>query len=117
MDSLATPVAKTLTPSSITFSPVSFSEVGIHTITVNLLDDANDFDSKQFKVTVYNSAPYFTNLPLANYTVPLNTKLKIPIQGFADPEGNPITMIFQEVRSGFNYALSGYQSQPSPYTL
>jgi len=45
-------------------------------------------------VTVYDSVPYFTSLPLPSYKMALNEVKNITINQIADLENDPITMTF-----------------------
>jgi len=83
--------------SKATFSPVSFAEVGHHTVSIDIVDTANGILQKFFTVRVINEAPFFTNLPWPMYSVALNEVKQIEIIDVDDKEFNPITMTFSEI--------------------
>jgi hypothetical protein len=66
--------------SEVTFAPVAFNQVGVHSVSIDLYDDAGARLSYPFYVTVKNDAPYFT-LPYfpTSYSVSLNNILEITI--------------------------------------
>ena len=74
VDTFATPVGFTMAPdyTKVTIAPTSFSEVGKHTVSIDLLDVAGGKLSKSFYVTVKNGAPIFTVSPLPKHKVYLN---------------------------------------------
>jgi hypothetical protein len=78
--------------SKVTISPTSFSELGKHTVSIDLQDEADGKLSKTFFVTVLNGAPIFTVNPLPKYKVHLNEVKVITISDINDLEGQPITM-------------------------
>jgi hypothetical protein len=96
-DSNANPVPFTMAPdfSSVTLSPTSFSEVGKHAVSIDLVDDAGGKLSKIFYVSVMNKAPYFTVISLPKYKVGLNNVKLITISEITDYERNQITMTFE----------------------
>ena len=61
-----------LAGNSIIISPVSFSDVGIHTMSLTLSDGQPLSTPYSFKITVTNSAPTFTTLP-ADQTLAMNS--------------------------------------------
>jgi hypothetical protein len=62
----ATPVSCTvaLDYTFITFSPISFAEVGVHSVSIVLQDVSSSETSNLIQVTVINTAPYFTKSSL-----------------------------------------------------
>ena len=52
--------------SKVTFAPISFSEVGVHTVYIDIVDSAGAKLSKFFTLTVINDPPFFTDLSWTN---------------------------------------------------
>jgi len=97
VDTFATPVGFTMAAdySKVTISPSSFSEIGKHTVSIDLLEEAGGKLSKTFYVTVMNGAPIFTVISLPKYKVHLNEVKVITISEIIDLEGQLITMTIQ----------------------
>jgi hypothetical protein len=103
--------------SSVTFSPTSFNEVGVHMITLDIVDEAGSKLSKSFKVTVINEAPYFTK-PLTEQKVALNEVKEIEIKDIYDREFHTIYMSFTRMAGGYAYnSLPIFASFVSPHSL
>ena len=72
-----------------TFTPTTFSDVGVWTITITL-DDSNLVSNTDFTVTVINRPPIYdtTGVTYIAVIVYLNYKEDIMIPSFHDPDGS-----------------------------
>jgi hypothetical protein len=97
VDTFAAPVGFTMAPdfSKVTISPTTISEIGKHTVKIELIEESGLKLYKTFFVTVLNGAPIFTVNPLPKYKVHLNEVKVITISEINDLEGQPITMTIQ----------------------
>jgi hypothetical protein len=89
------PVPWTILPdfTSVTFAPLDFTQVGIHTVYVRLYDDGGAFSDLPVQVTVVNCVPTFTLLPLPSQQVSFNTSTDILLTPFiSDHEGHTIEL-------------------------
>jgi hypothetical protein len=76
----------------ITITPISFTEVGTHSIKIILTDLCLNSISNDLIVVVTNTAPYFIVPTLPIYSTSLNTKKEILINQVKDNEGHTIVM-------------------------
>jgi hypothetical protein len=72
-----------------TFTPTTFSDVGVWTITITL-DDSNLASNTAFTVTVINRPPIYdtTGVTYISVIVYLNYKEDVVIPSFHDPDGS-----------------------------
>ena len=78
--------------SSVIISPSSITELGEHTVNIELVEESGLKLPKTFNVTVMHGAPYFAEIPLPNYKVALNDVKLITMSEIFDLDQLPITM-------------------------
>ena len=78
-----------LSANTLRISPIAYSDVGSHLITVSICDGFRT-SNFSFSVIVTNSAPYFS-VQLYNYTIPVNSTVICSLANIADLENNTIT--------------------------
>ena len=75
------------------------TELGIYLITVTLSDSLATATST-FKISVYNTPPYFLSTTPADFTMRFNNTYVFYIPKFKDDEGHAVTVVLDSVPSG-----------------
>ena len=76
----------------ITFNPIPFSTLGVHTFKVIISDSLNE-SSLTFDLEIYNTAPYFSQEVPVDQTMRLNNSMVYKLPQYKDDEGNPVTIL------------------------
>jgi hypothetical protein len=76
----------------ITFNPIPFSTLGVHTFKVILSDSLYE-SFLTFDLEIYNTAPYFSHEVPVDQTMRLNNSLVYKLPHYKDDEGNPVTIL------------------------
>ena len=79
--------------SYVTFAPLDFTQLGIHTLYVRLYDTGGAFSDLSVQVTVVNCVPTFNISPLPSQPVSFNSSFDILLTKFiTDHEGHAIEL-------------------------
>ena len=85
--------------STVAIEPTLMSELGIYLINVTVSDSIAAVSSS-FRISVFNTPPYFLSKVPADFTMRFNNTYVMFIPKFKDNEGHAVTVILDSIPAG-----------------
>jgi hypothetical protein len=85
--------------STVAIAPTQMTELGDYLITVTVSDSLAEVSSS-FKISVFNTPPYFLAKVPADFTMIFNSTYVFSIPEFKDDEKHSVTVVIDSIPSG-----------------